>query len=131
MSDCPRCQLRGKPEYFASDPICAFREGYFGRHRNWHCATGDALLDILQRFHSKPDYRSGIFAFREEIGRETGGILHVADIGWLFLSQNDRREIQCMWNQRGNPLGLSVAEEFIAYAKTHGWEDPLEVPQSA
>ena len=50
VANCPRCEARGKPEYFGSDPKCAFA----GSDRmfsgdNWQCATMNALRDQVDR----------------------------------------------------------------------------------
>lgn len=44
MTECPRCQTRGKT-WEGSDPRCAFPAGVFTPD-NWNCATMNALRDL-------------------------------------------------------------------------------------
>jgi hypothetical protein len=45
MPICRRCEERGRPENFGSDPQCAFSSGTFSVD-NWQCATMMALRDV-------------------------------------------------------------------------------------
>lgn len=47
-NDCKRCQSRGKPENYGSDPTCAFSNPeHIFNPDNWSCATVDRIREII------------------------------------------------------------------------------------
>lgn len=51
-NDCKRCQHRGKPENYGSNPICAFsNEERIFSPDNWSCATIDKVREIIYKRH--------------------------------------------------------------------------------
>lgn len=52
-SNCRRCQDRGKPKNFGSQPKCAFanEESLFSSE-NWNCATANAVRDLIDNTYS-------------------------------------------------------------------------------
>jgi len=54
---CDLCKKRGKPDYFHSDPSCAFKDDGSFNGDNWNCATMNALRDIADahKMHMRND----------------------------------------------------------------------------
>ncbi len=108
---CPRCIAEygviGRPEYFGSDPQCAFASGVFNGE-NWNCATANALRDRA--------YESSVWSEDQ----------HAAILPWdgsfIVLSWYKRRgRTEGIWLLHGyaiSPLTLEQAESYLGAAPT-------------
>ena len=95
MSDCSRCKERGKPDYFGSDPECAFPDGVFNSS-NWQCAT---MNDLRDKVDECDEYLSL-------------GSLRVNDQSAALLADDAGRYIVLSWyKNRGRTEGAWLMSE--------------------
>lgn len=67
---CKRCDQRGKPEYFGSNPQCAFSNGIYS-NKNWQCATINELRALIELhgIHTRQNDESiGVLKVPDEVG---------------------------------------------------------------
>lgn len=109
MSECKLCKERGKPEYFGSEPKCAWEMTDFSSD-NWNCATANALRDLI-------DYN-----FRDDMFSGSIGVIHIPenDIvqGYVVMSwYKERGRTAQIWlfndDDMPRPLLLKEAEEIV------------------
>lgn len=106
---CKGCLAQGKPEFFASDPKCAFESGEFSPD-NWNCATACELRVFMgescYREEDKPWYE-GFWVRRDD---QSYGAL------WIPPNPNDAETVGC-WRGGGLIAGY--------WYKGHGATDML------
>ena len=104
MKDCPHCIEREKPEYFGSDPKCAFRSGVFDTN-NWQCATMNALRDLAEEQTVRTEDNSAAII---PILGEGGFIL------MRWYKERGRTENACVFfSDSPEPLTLHLARKAL------------------
>jgi hypothetical protein len=125
MNACKRCAERGRPEYFGSEPVCAFPNGNFVGH-NWQCATANELRRISELGSNGVFSRAGFFnavrgvqvgpllAVSRRLDDQSASMLFSQDSGWVFMSwHKNRGATDMIMSDSGTPLLTTIAEKLI------------------